>query len=62
MSFIEDEDYYFDENGLMVLTSEYLRKRGYCCGNQCRNCPYSSEKQSEELEDSEADLRSLPKG
>ena len=36
---IEDVDYYF-ENGLMVLTAYFLSKRGYCCGNSCRNCPY----------------------
>lgn len=35
----EDVDYYFD-NGLMVLTAGYLLKRGYCCRNGCRHCPY----------------------
>jgi hypothetical protein len=38
-AFIEDIDYYF-ENGLMVLTAHFLLKRGFCCGNGCRNCPY----------------------
>jgi len=32
-------DYYFD-GGLMVFTGDYHRRRGYCCGNGCRNCPY----------------------
>ncbi len=32
-------DFYL-ENGKMVLTGHYLRKRGYCCGNKCRHCPY----------------------
>lgn len=36
---VEGVDYYF-ENGLMVLTAHFLLKRGYCCGNGCRNCPY----------------------
>jgi iron complex transport system substrate-binding protein len=35
----EDRDYYF-ENGLMVFTSDYLARRGYCCDNKCRHCPY----------------------
>jgi hypothetical protein len=35
----EGLDFYFD-NGLMVLTARFLRKRGYCCGNDCRHCPY----------------------
>ncbi len=37
--FVEGIDYYF-ENGLMVLTDTFLRKRGYCCNNDCRHCPY----------------------
>jgi hypothetical protein len=32
-------DYYF-ENGLMVFTSEFLLKRGYCCERGCRHCPF----------------------
>lgn len=36
---IEGLDYYFDD-GLMVLTEHFLLKRGYCCGNRCRHCPY----------------------
>lgn len=39
--FEEGVDYYF-ENGLMVLTGEFLRKRGYCCGSGCRHCPYTN--------------------
>jgi len=34
-------DYYFNEKGHMVFTSEYLSKRGYCCGKACRHCPYN---------------------
>ena len=37
--FVEGIDYYF-ENGLMVLTAHFLKKRGYCCKNGCRHCPY----------------------
>ncbi len=40
--FVEGVDYYF-ENGLMVLTEHFLRKRGYCCGSGCRHCPYPKE-------------------
>ncbi len=36
---VQNVDYYF-ENGLMVLTARFLKKRGYCCDNNCRNCPY----------------------
>jgi len=46
---IEGEDYYF-ENGLMVLTARFLLKRGYCCGNGCRHCPYPKEQEIRDLE------------
>lgn len=39
----EGEDYYLDENGRMVLTAAWLTKRGFCCGNGCRHCPYNYE-------------------
>jgi hypothetical protein len=38
----ENVDFYWDEAGLMVLTKDYLLKRGYCCENGCRHCPYGS--------------------
>lgn len=40
--FVEGIDYYF-EDGLMVLTEYFLKKRGYCCGNDCRHCPYQKD-------------------
>jgi len=42
----EGEDYYF-EGGLMVLTDRYLLRRGYCCEQGCRNCPYGFVKSDE---------------
>lgn len=36
----EGEDFYFNEDGLMVLTEAYHLKRGYCCGSGCKHCPY----------------------
>ncbi|MCC6822862.1 MAG: hypothetical protein IT579_19200 [Verrucomicrobia subdivision 3 bacterium] len=32
-------DFYFDR-GLMVFAGAYHLRRGYCCGNGCRHCPY----------------------
>jgi iron complex transport system substrate-binding protein len=26
--------------GYAVFTADFLRQRGYCCGNGCRHCPY----------------------
>ena len=36
---VGEVDYYL-EGGLMVFTSAYHLKRGYCCKNKCRHCPY----------------------
>ena len=33
------QDFYY-ENGYKVMTEEYHLKRGYCCKNNCRHCPY----------------------
>lgn len=40
MKITEGLDYYFNEEGKMVLTAHYLLNRGYCCGNGCLHCPY----------------------
>ena len=31
---------YVIENGYRVMTEHFLKNRGYCCGNGCKNCPY----------------------
>jgi Family of unknown function (DUF5522) len=36
---VEGEDYYL-EGGLLVLTASYHLRRGYCCEQGCRHCPY----------------------
>ena len=40
---IEGEDYYLNENGLLVFTKKFLLERGYCCGSGCKHCPYDYE-------------------
>ncbi len=37
---IEGEDYYY-EGGYMVFTKKYHLKKGECCGNGCRHCPFN---------------------
>jgi hypothetical protein len=37
---IEGEDFYYNEQGFVVLTEKYHLKKGYCCGNGCKHCPY----------------------
>ncbi|NBV36235.1 MAG: hypothetical protein EBR94_03035 [Bacteroidetes bacterium] len=33
-------DFYM-ENGFCVFTADYHKKRGFCCGNECRHCPFA---------------------
>lgn len=56
MSWIEGEHYYYNKEGLIVLTEKFHLQRGYCCGNGCKHCPYDYENvpeptQSELLKD-----------
>lgn len=37
--FIQGRDYYL-ENGFIIFTEQYLKDKGFCCGNKCRHCPY----------------------
>ncbi len=44
----DDEPYYYMENGLIVFTEAYHLKRGYCCKNRCRHCPYGNKKEGDD--------------
>ncbi len=44
---VEGEDYYYNEQGYIVLTQKYHLQKGFCCGNGCRHCPYDYENVSE---------------
>ena len=37
----QEVDYYFNEDGLMVFTAAYHLKRGFCCKNKCKHCPWN---------------------
>ncbi|MDR3715680.1 MAG: DUF5522 domain-containing protein [Puia sp.] len=37
---VEGDDFYYNEDGYLVLTEKYHFKKGFCCGNGCRHCPY----------------------
>jgi hypothetical protein len=40
---LSKEDYYMVD-GKLVFTSTYHKKRGYCCNNGCKHCPYKKKK------------------
>jgi hypothetical protein len=33
-------DFYWDQSR-MVMTESYHTRRGNCCGNKCKHCPYT---------------------
>jgi hypothetical protein len=33
-------DFYYNNDGRMVMTEEHHKGRGSCCGNRCLHCPY----------------------
>jgi hypothetical protein len=44
---LQQQDHYIDPvTGYVVMTSFFLKNRGYCCENQCRHCPYTKEGQN----------------
>ena len=62
MELIEKEDYYIDDNGLLVFTEKYLLERGTCCGNGCRHCPYDYKSVEEPKRSKLLSLRQNEKG
>ena len=45
----EKGDYYINEMGYRVFTEQYLLKRGYCCKNGCKHCPYGWDKKKQKF-------------
>ncbi|WP_341838492.1 DUF5522 domain-containing protein [Chitinophaga pollutisoli] len=44
----ENIDFYYNEQGYVVLTEKFHRERGFCCGNGCLHCPFDYEKVPDE--------------
>jgi hypothetical protein len=52
---VENEDYWMD-HGLLILTARHHLRRGYCCEQGCRHCPYAASPKrnsKEEFDDNE---------
>ncbi len=43
---LDPEDFYKTEQGYIVFTEKYHIKRGYCCQNGCKHCPYGYDKRT----------------
>lgn len=42
--FEKGKDYYL-EDGRIIMTERYLKRRGTCCGSGCRHCPFDPQHQ-----------------
>lgn len=42
------QDRYINEQGYTVFTERFHLKRGTCCGNGCRHCPFEPRHQKDE--------------
>ena len=43
---LEEGDYYLSPEGYKCFTEKYHLKRGYCCENGCKHCPYGFDKKT----------------
>ncbi|WBA40904.1 DUF5522 domain-containing protein [Hymenobacter canadensis] len=41
---LQPGDFYLTPEGYMVFTEQYHLRRGSCCGNGCRHCPWPAKK------------------
>jgi len=48
---MEEEDFYLSPEGLLVFTSAFHIKRGHCCKNSCKHCPYDEDGNLPSLEE-----------
>ena len=44
---LQNDDFYQSDDGFIVFTENYHLKRGYCCKNNCKHCPYNYKKNDE---------------
>ncbi len=41
---MDSDDFYNSPEGYIIFTEKYHLKRGYCCKNSCKHCPYDFKK------------------
>ena len=40
---LDPDDYYKSKEGYLIFTEKYHLKRGFCCNNNCKHCPFKKE-------------------
>ena len=52
---LEPEDYYLSHEGYVIFTEKSLLKRGFCCKNGCKHCPYGYNMKTGKFDKKEGD-------
>lgn len=52
----DSDDWIIDAHGFYIATRSFLMRRGFCCANQCRNCPYINWRYSPQWEPLPAEM------
>ncbi len=43
---LEPDEFYLSAEGYIIYTEKYHLKRGYCCKNGCKHCPFGYNKKT----------------
>ena len=43
---LKKDEYYYAKEGYIIFTEKYHLKRGYCCNNTCKHCPYNKKEKN----------------
>jgi len=41
---LNKDEYYLSPDGYIIFTEKYHLRKGYCCNNNCKHCPYKEDK------------------
>ena len=44
---LNEDEFYYSPEGYVVFTEKHHLKRGYCCKNGCKHCPYGFNKKEQ---------------
>jgi len=43
---LDPSEFYLSPEGYIIFTEKYHLKRGYCCKNGCKHCPFGYNKKT----------------
>ena len=46
---LENDDFYYSNDGYIIFTEKYHLNRGYCCKSNCKHCPYGYDIKTDQI-------------